>query len=176
MLRALSIFSSAPLAAISLVPMHQFLWITVVGAQISFTSIRQIVYPHYIIACTEYQWRRYYWWSWWLHFLRYRSGHTLARIMGSNPAMGVNVCVLCLLCVLQVKVFASGLILVYKGAISRLYLVQISGLWVHMGTLKHMLLFQLQRCSLLEWLWQNWCIKQLQLHSATHTLLERGAV
>lgn len=40
-------------------------------------------------------------------------GHSFARIMGSNPAMGMDVCVL--FCVLQVKVFASGLILVQKS-------------------------------------------------------------
>ena len=32
-----------------------------------------IVYSHYIIARTEYQWRRYYSRTWWLHFLRYWS-------------------------------------------------------------------------------------------------------
>jgi len=39
---------------------------------------------------------------------------------------------------------------VYKVAYSRLYLVQISGLWGHIGTIKHTLLFQLQRCSMLD--------------------------
>jgi hypothetical protein len=43
----------------------------------------------------------------------------------------------------------------YKAAIKDLYLVQNSGLWGHMGTIKHTLLFQLQRCSLLESLLQN---------------------
>jgi len=47
----------------------------------------------------------------------------------------------------------------YKVAISELHLVQISGLWGHLGTIKHTLLFQLQRCSLLESLLQNCCTR-----------------
>ena len=42
-------------------------------------------------------------------------GHSLARVMGSNPAMDMDVCVLCLSCVLQVKVFALGPILVQRN-------------------------------------------------------------
>jgi hypothetical protein len=50
-LGAFDIFCSAPLAAVGLVPVP----VTVVGAQRSFTSTQQIVYPHSIIADTEYQ-------------------------------------------------------------------------------------------------------------------------
>jgi len=42
-----------------------------------------------------------------------------------------------------------------------------------MDIIKNTLHFQLQHCSLLESLLLNWYIKQLQLHSTSHTLLER---
>lgn len=45
MLGALDIFYSAPLAVVALVPIHQFVQITVVGAQRSFTSSDQLYIP-----------------------------------------------------------------------------------------------------------------------------------
>jgi hypothetical protein len=45
--------------------------------------------------------------------------------------------------------------IMYKVAVSEMYLVQVSGLWGHMGIIKHTQLLQLQRCSQLESLLQN---------------------
>ena len=54
----------------------------------------------------------------------------------------------------------------YKVAINELYLVQISGFWVHMELLHTTLLFQLYRCSLL---WSHCCWTELTHKAATVT-------
>jgi len=54
----------------------------------------------------------------------------------------------------------------YKVAITELYLVQISGLWVHMALLNTTLLFQLHRRSLL---WSHCCWTELIHKAATVT-------
>jgi len=59
----------------------------------------------------------------------------------------------------------------YEVAINELYFVQISGLWVYMGTNKH----TLPATSMLNALVNvaELIHKQVQLHATTHTLLER---